>query len=272
MPAGWRPRASVSRVDAKAFYTQTGADVFDSSPSTAGPWSPLAQHAGPPSALLARQIERHQPRPGHRLARVTVDILRPVPVAPLHITVESLRKGKRVELLQATAQADGYTVLIGRAWRLIAASADFPAQPPPEELREIDAELPASDAVPDGWHADGYLSAIDWRFEQGGFVEFGRAKAWTRPKVALVDGEAMTPWQRVLTVADSGSGISICAPPDRHPAINCDLSVVLDHDPVGDWIGMDSRTTVVPGAGAMTQTIIFDQAGPAGLATQTLVA
>ncbi|OBF98932.1 thioesterase family protein [Mycolicibacter sinensis] len=260
-------------MDAKAFYTQTGADVFDSSPSTAGPWSPLAQHAGPPSALLARQIERHQPRPGHRLARVTVDILRPVPVAPLHITVESLRKGKRVELLQATAQADGYTVLIGRAWRLIAASADFPAQPPPEELREIDAELPASDAaVPDGWHADGYLSAIDWRFEQGGFVEFGRAKAWTRPKVALVDGETMTPWQRVLTVADSGSGISICAPPDRHPAINCDLSVVLDHDPVGDWIGMDSRTTVVPGAGAMTQTIIFDQAGPAGLATQMLVA
>ncbi|MEB3032072.1 thioesterase family protein [[Mycobacterium] nativiensis] len=260
-------------MDAKAFYTQTGPDVFDSSPLTAGPWSPLAQHAGPPSALLARQIERHQPRPGHRLARMAVDILRPVPVAPLHITVESLHQGKRVELLQATAQADGTTVLIGRAWRLIAASADFPAPPQAQELREIDAELTAPDAaIPDGWHGDGYLSAIDWRFEQGGFAEFGRAKAWTRPTVALVDGEDMTPWQRVLTVADSGSGISVCAPPDRYPAINCDLSVVLDHDPVGDWIGMDSRTTVTPGAGAMTQTIIFDQGGPAGLATQTLVA
>ena len=260
-------------MDAKAFYTQTGSDVFDSSPLTAGPWSPLAQHGGPPSALLARQIERHQPRPDHRLARVTVDILRPVPVAPLQITVESLHKGKRVELLQATAQADGRTVLIGRAWRLIAASADFPVQPPSEEVRVIGAELTTSDPViPDAWNRDGYLSAIDWHFEQGGFAELGPAKGWARPKVALIGGEDMTPWQRVLTLADSGSGISALAPPARHPAINCDFSVVLDRDPVGDWIGMDSCTTVVPGAGAMTQTIIFDQAGPAGLATQTLVA
>lgn len=254
---------------ATAFYTQTGPDVFDSSPLTAGPWSPQAQHAGPPSALLVRQIERHQPRPGHRLARVTVDILRPVPVAPLHITVESLRRGNRVELLQAMAQADGRPVLIGRAWRLIAASADFPAPRPAEQVREIGAAQDV--ALSDGWHGDGYLSAIEWRFERGSFAELGPATAWTRPKVGLVGGEDMTPWQRVLTVADSGSGISVCAPPAQHPAINCDLSVLLDRDPVGEWIGMDARTTVVPGAGAMTQTIIFDQAGPAGVATQTLV-
>lgn len=81
----------------------------------------------------------------------------------------------------------------------------------------------------------------------------------------------MTPWQRVLTVGDSGSGISACAPPALHPAINCDFTVVLHRDPVGEWIGMDSRTLATPGEGAMTQTSVFDAAGAAGLATQTLV-
>jgi hypothetical protein len=89
--------------------------------------------------------------------------------------------------------------------------------------------------------------------------------------VALVDGEAMTPWQRVLAVADSGSGISVCAPPAEHPAINCDLSVVLHRDPVGEWIGLDARTTVTPGQGALTHTTVLDQTGAVGVATQTLV-
>jgi hypothetical protein len=259
----------------QAFYTQTGTEAFDSSASTAGPWSSLTQHAGPPSALLARQIEGYQPRPGHRLARVSVDILAPVPVAPLQITVEPIRTGKRVELLQATAQAEGRTVLIARAWRLVAASSDFPPCPAPGspgDMPETGGELSAEDtAFPDSWHQDGYLSAIDWCLEHGSFATSGPAKAWARPNVALVDGEAMTPWQRVLTVADSGSGISVCAPPAEHPAINCDISVVLHRDPAGDWIGLDSRTTAVPGEGAMTQTTVFDPTGVTGSATQTLV-
>lgn len=258
-------------MDGQAFYTQTGPGQFDSSPLTSGPWSAASQHGGPPSALLAREMERYQPREGHRLARVSIDILTPVPVAPLTVTVEEIRTGKRVQLLQATAQAGGRTVLIGRAWRIAAASADFPAgtaEPAPA------AGEPTAQAFtfPEGWHTGGYLSAIDWCFADGGFAQDGPARAWARPRVALVDGEAMTPWQRVLTVGDSGSGISACAPPAQHPAINCDFTVVLHRDPVGPWIGMDSRTLVTPGAGAMTQTTVFDAAGTAGLATQTLVA
>lgn len=254
----------------QAFYTQTRPGQFDSSELTAGPWSASSQHGGPPSGLLAREMEHYQPRDGHRLARVSIDILTPVPVAPLSITVEEIRTGKRVQLLQATARAGGRTVLIGRAWRIAAASADFPADAP--EPAPSGAEPSAQEfAFPDGWHAGGYLSSIDWCFEDGGFAAHGPARAWARPNVALVAGEAMTPWQRVLTVGDSGSGISACAPPAQHPAINCDFTVVLHRDPVGEWIGMDSRTLVTPGEGAMTQTSVFDTAGAAGLATQTLV-
>ncbi len=256
-------------MDAHAFYTQTGTGVFESSPLTAGPWSPSAQHGGPPSALAARELEGYRQRDGHRLARVSVDILRPVPVAPLRISVESLRTGKRVELLQAHMQAGEHTVLIARAWRVMAARADFPTEPARAPMGEEPTARPPT--FPEGLRREGYLSVIDWCFESGDFGAPGAARAWARPSVALVAGEEMTPWQRVLTVADSGSGISICAPPSEYPAINCDLVVALHRDPAGDWMGLDSRTTVTPGHGALARTEVFDRSGPAGVATQTLV-
>lgn len=257
-------------MDQGAFYTQIDDGVFDSSALTAGPWSPQTQHGGPPSALLARQLEQHRPRPGHRLARVSIDLLTPVPVGRLHIGVESLRTGKRVELLQATAQAQDRTVAIARAWRVIAATEDFPV----EANQALDAEheiTPHDVPVPHGMHTEGYLSAIDWCFVSGSFAEYGPARAWARPRPQLVKGEEMAPWQRVLAVVDSGSGISMCAPPDRHPAINCDVAATLHRDPVGQWVGLDSHTLVTPGQGALTRTTVFDAAGDAGLATQTLV-
>jgi len=46
---------------------------FLSTELTRGPWSPDAQHAGPPSALLGHVIERCEPRPGFQVGRVAVE-------------------------------------------------------------------------------------------------------------------------------------------------------------------------------------------------------
>ena len=82
----------------------------------------------------------------------------------------------------------------------------------------------------------------------------------------------MTGWQRVLVLADSGSGISLALDPTKHPAINCDLSVTLHRDPETEWIGLDAATTITARAGAMTSTTLLDRTGPIGTATQTLLA
>src|SRR5258707_6383020 len=74
-------RPVASRHVRNAFYEPAGTDAFVASPVTAGPWSAQAQHGGPPSALAARAIQRHDPDEGQRLARGAVDILRPVPGA-----------------------------------------------------------------------------------------------------------------------------------------------------------------------------------------------
>lgn len=79
----------------EAFYRQLDEARFESTPMTAGPWSPDFQHAGPPAALLARQMLAVDPKEGQRLADVRIDILGPVPVAELEITTEVLRSVDR---------------------------------------------------------------------------------------------------------------------------------------------------------------------------------
>ena len=253
------------------FYSQLDETTFDSSPWTAGPWGPDKQHAGPPSALLARAIERFEPRDGHRLGRVSIDVLGAVPVAPLTVEVERLRSGRRLELFEATAVADGRAVLVARAWRLACTPDDFPSVPerpewePPELPDEVAIRLP-------GIHRDGYLAAIDFRFERGSFDDAGPSMAWGRQRVPLLDGETPTGWQRTLVLADSGSGISLALDPTTHPAINCDLSVTLHRDPETEWIGLEAATTINAGSGAMTSTTLLDRTGPIGIGTQTLLA
>src|SRR4051794_7780693 len=80
----------------EAFYIPDG-DGFRSTELTRGPWDPGSQHAGPPAALLAREIERCSPREGAVIGRVTIEILKPVPIAPLRAEAQVVRPGRTVE-------------------------------------------------------------------------------------------------------------------------------------------------------------------------------
>ncbi|MGN2640646.1 thioesterase family protein [Nocardia takedensis] len=253
---------------ADAFYTRTGENTFDSSPMTASPWGPESQHAGPPSALLVRALEQHESQVPRRLGRVSIDILAPVPVGELTVEVTSVKPGKRVELLEARASVEGREVLAARGWLLTRVAEEFPAArtdeapaEPPESAGEVN--LP-------GAFMDGYMSAIDWRFESGGFDSFGPAVAWARPTIPLLADEPTSPWQRTLILVDSASGVSLIAHPRKNPVINCDLTVVLHRDPIDEWLRLDAKTTVSAGHGASAHAVLADRLGPVGDSLQTL--
>ena len=57
-----------------AFYEPDG-DRYRATELTRGPWDPGAQHAGPPSALLGREIERLPDAEEFQVGRVTFEIL-----------------------------------------------------------------------------------------------------------------------------------------------------------------------------------------------------
>ena len=101
-----------------SFFTRDGARLV-ASELTRGPWSNAHQHGGPPAALLAGAIERAgNDAADFRLARVTVEFLRPVPIAALELSTEVVRAGKQVQRIGATLTASGIEVARASGLRL----------------------------------------------------------------------------------------------------------------------------------------------------------
>src|ERR1700749_3363991 len=88
-----------------------------------GPWDPNALHGGAPAALLMRAFERLPAADGLSLARVTYELLRPIPVGPHEIRAEVVRPVRRVQLLEGSIVVDGLEVVRARALQVQAADA-----------------------------------------------------------------------------------------------------------------------------------------------------
>jgi hypothetical protein len=253
-----------------SFYVPAGPDRFEATALTRGPWDERAQHAGPPAALLGRAVEqRADARPDTRVARLTFEISRPVPVAPLTVTTRTVRSGRSVELVEAALAADGaapamrVTALLIRTAAGVAPPVPGASGPPGPEAGSLRPFF----AVP---YETGYHTAMEVRFTAGAFVTSGPATAWFRMRVPLVEGETPSPLTRVLVAADSGNGISNVLDWQRHLFINADLTVHLLRYPVGEWVCLDART-FIDGVGiGLTDTGLFDEDGAIGRAAQSL--
>jgi hypothetical protein len=253
----------------EAFYEPLGANRFASTGHTVGPWSAESQHLGPPSALLMRALEGVPSTRPARIARLTVEILGPVPVAELEVEAALERPGRSVELLAGEIRAGGRAVVRGRAWRIVRSDSTEvragagPPLAPPEQGHPM--------GRPEGW-GSGYIEAMEWRSLRGSFAEPGPATVWGRQLVDLVSGEAPSGPQRLLTVADSGNGVSNqLLDPSRWWFINTELTVHIHRVPAGEWIGLDAVTVIGPDGIGVASSVLHDLEGPVGRGTQALM-
>jgi hypothetical protein len=261
----------------ESFYESEG-DRYLSTELTRGPWDPDAQHAGPPAALLGREIEllgggRIGGEGGApaQVGRITYEVLRSIPIGRLRVEAEVVRPGRRVEMVEATlSDEDGEALIRAEGWRLRTEQVEF--DPPPSGPNPP----PGPDHGKPGefFHTGydvGYHTAMDYRFVEGAFMEAGPAIVWMRMGAPLLPGETPTPLQRVLAAADSGNGVSAALDWRRYLFINVDLSVHLHRMPVGEWICLDAVTTPEPNGIGVADTALFDTEGRIGRAMQTLL-
>ena len=254
------------------FYTRD-AGTYVPSESTRGPWDAGSQHAGPPAALLGHELElgRSEIHGPSRIGRITFEILRPVPIAPLRVETALVRPGRRVEMAEARLLDEEDRVLVrASAWRLRESRVELgelagQGQPPagPE------AGNPAP-FFPTGSFV-GYHTAVEYSFVAGAFLEPGPATVWVRPLVPVIAGEEPTPLQRVLVAADSGNGVSAALDWRRYLFINVELSVHLHRYPAGEWVCLDSVTLPERDGIGLARTSLFDERGPIGAAAQALL-
>ena len=250
-----------------AFYVPLGEGRWSSTVHTTGPWDARFQHGGPPSALLGRAVEQCAPRDDAFVARMTVEILGPVPVGELQVRSRVLRPGRSVELVEAVLSADGRDAARAAAWRVRRTEQEGvpPRHAAPPPLPDVQ---PA--ALPSGGWVDGYLSAVEWRFVEGRFDVQGPATVWSRLLHPLVPDEEPSPLQRVLAVADSGNGLSSELDLSWH-FINPELTVHLHREVVGDWVCVAAQTAISRGGAGLATTVLSDLDGPVGVGAQSLL-
>lgn len=247
-------------------------DAFVPSALARGPWDPNAQHGGAPAALIARAIER-EPGPPMHVARLTLELLRPVPLAPLQIATRVTRPGKKVQLLEASmATTDGTEVVRASGLRIRHAEVELGSlvtvddrlTPLPDEL-ETERFRFADEGLAM------FPLAMEGRPARGRFADSGPAAMWFRLRVPMVAGEVTSPLMRVAAAADFGNGVSAVLDWNRYLFINPDLTVYLQREPVGEWVGLDAVTYPEGTGVGLAESALYDQRGRIGRSLQSLL-
>jgi acyl-coenzyme A thioesterase PaaI-like protein len=257
-----------------ALFERLGDGHWQPTGFARGPWSPDALHGGPVAALLAGVLEATaadtDPDTPMQAARLSVELLRPVPMAPLTTVSEVVRPGRKVRLVDcALSTADGHVVATARLLQI--RRAEVPSAPVTTGV-----EGPAGpEGIPRSRPADVDLHfhshAIEHRFVAGGFGHFGPATDWMRLLVPVVAGEPPSPLQRVAAAADFGNGISRVADWNLLLFINPDLTIHLHREPEGEWVCLDAVTWMEPHGSALAESRLWDEHGPLGRSLQSLI-
>jgi hypothetical protein len=246
-------------------------ELFVPSELTRGPWDPGAQHGGPPSALLARSIERFENDGGMLVTRVSVELLRPVPLTPLLVRTRLERPGKRVQLVVASLFSGTTEVARATGLRMRRAQVDLGELPPDG----LPPPAPPETGVWSGPERKGIhfgAHGVEHRFVRGAFNELGPATDWIRLTRPLVAGEETHPLSRVMAAADFGNGVSAVKPFDgSFLYINADLGVYLHREPIGEWFCLEAQSYLSPLGIGLAESRLWDARGVLGRSLQSLL-
>jgi hypothetical protein len=201
---------------------------------TEGPWDPGSQFGGAPSALMATLVEQTPTLAPMQIARLTVDLLRPVPMVPLRSKVEVVRQGKRIQVVDAVLWAGTTEVARCSAMRVRTTDLGAIDLPTGETAFGLpDTPLDVDEEVFPGREQPGSRWAVEYLFEgRGGYV---RDPMWVRLRVPVVAGQSPGPMAQLAFLSDLVNGIGN-GQGGGVLGINTDVSVNVLRYPFGDWI------------------------------------
>lgn len=258
----------------RAIATPLDGDRFELTGLARGPWQEDAAHGGAPAGLLARAAENLGREDDLRLASLSLAFNGPVSLGEIGIKAEVVKPGRRQRVVAVSIEAGGRTLIEGRAVLIRRGEVKLPdgvkvEDEPfagPGEGRPIEKELWA-DGESEAFHrTSNTVVAIE-----GGPDRVGtEGMVWIRLEYPLVAGESPSSAQRAVAAADFGNGVAHPIGWGEYLFINCDLNVSLLREPVGEWIGLESRTEVDANGSGLTSTRLHDELGRFGVASQIL--
>jgi hypothetical protein len=253
----------------ESIFEPAGHDLYVPTEAALGPWTDRALHGGPPTMLLAREIERFPTDGDMFVTRLTVELLRPVGRTPLVVRCSLLRPGRKVQLVQASLWQDETEVARGTGLRIRRATVDVPddAEPPPHPLADTAGEWTAPYGAGPAYH----LLGVEIRTPGGARGEHAPNQAWIRLRLPLVPGEEPSGLVRVCAAADFPNGISYVVDPREVLYINPDLTLYIHRLPVGAWVLVDARTWLHRQGAGVADGALYDEKGRIGRSVQALL-
>jgi Thioesterase-like superfamily len=253
-----------------AIFKIAGSSVT-ASQLAGGPYDPRLQHGGAPTALIAHLAETIDRTPGMAVSRLTVDLMRPVPVGGLTFDLEVVRTGRRTRSCLVRLFAGEAEVVRGSVLK-VATSLD-PEQLAPLAIEGLDVPGPEAGALPDDLFGETnrLLEAFTPRVVCGGFQRPGRRAVWFRLDRPMVQDCDLTPLVRTAAAADFANSASSHLDFAAWTFPNADLNLHLMRMPVGHWILVDGETWIGPAGQGLAFARLADQTGYIGRVTQTVV-
>lgn len=256
---------------ANAVFLRDG-DAFVPTAYAGGPWAADAQHGGAACGLLARNLEACETPVPMRIVRATFELMRSVPLTPLTARTEILRRGKRTQLA-ITSLFDGETEVARATGSYIRTTEGLGLETGPNFLSETPHPSEPGAGPPPTMRIGmmpGFLHAVDFVRADGEPDGKNPSTTWLRLHVPIVEGEEVTPFVRLASVADFASGISNALDFDRYVTINPDVSLHVARPPRSEWIGIEGSTHVSNDGTGQSEAHMYDAEGVVAFATASL--
>ena len=235
---------------------------------TQGPWDPNSQYGGTPAALLTWAVEGVPTLVPMRIARITVDMHRRVPLGRLVVHTEIVREGKRLQVVVATiCDPDGTEVARATALRFrLGHGPNAPTDPslPPIATPPLGAPRGAG---PRSGDLNGFIDATEMR-DAG---SPGAATSWYRATKPVIAGEDPSPTVRLAWASDFTANSGNYLELTRWSAINADLTINLSRAPQGEWTGVATRAWYSLDGIGHARADLFDRDGFVGTCTASLL-
>lgn len=269
---------------ARHYFVSEG-DHFVPTDAAQGYWRKGTLSGSAAASLLGFVIQRDFCDPDWVPVRLSIDMVRMAPVAPLTVTTHVLHQSGRLKLIEASLMAEGQLQtralcqIVRRGRQPDNPTWQSPAWPAPDpdglpaqtnwrwDMRPIPADHARFNRLsPPGGRADGSNPPV-----LGKLAPASARQAWLKIDMEIVAGHPITPLLMLITTADFAS-------PLTHSSefgidfVNTDFTIHLHRLPRGEWLGYELTGHSSADGVAVGQAAIHDETGPLGVVVVSAIA
>ena len=205
-----------------------------------------------------------------RITRITVDLMRPIPMEGFRVRASVAKTGRLVSVTGAELFDDDGIYASARGLHLRELD-HFPVSTAAVPAPDFEASRPGPFPIQATHGMTAFVDSVECRYDPSTKQGGGPTTIWMRTKIPLLRDENPSPFQRICPLADCLNGVSFNDPIDDVWFVNADITLSLHRDPTGQWFCAQAVSMWEPSGIGLAHAALFDTEGPVGRATQNVL-